>query len=185
MEAEAPRSQLVSRIVRLRLGYEGAPRQRLARRSSDTAGRRPQRQAFRAGRSEVAFYAKVASAMPWAWCRVASTAIGRTRHGNGTCCSKISPTRTKWRAWPLPPDEASAGASCRRWRACMPRCGTIRGSALSIGTRVEAETARQAMQRHAGASSASPIHLGDRLSRERRQLMSASSPPRPACRRVS
>ena len=52
----------------------------------------------------------------------------------------------------------------------MPRGGTIRGSALAIGTRFDAEAARQTMQRHAAAFERFADHLGDRLSRERRQL---------------
>ena len=65
VEAEAPRNQLVSCIVRLRLGYEGAakaaPRSLILK--IPLPGDRNDRP-FVQGASEVAFYAKVAPAMP-------------------------------------------------------------------------------------------------------------------------
>jgi len=96
VEAAAPTNQLLSRIVRLRLGYEGAPEAvpRSLILKIPLPGDRNDRP-FVQGASEVAFYAKVAPAMPAGLVPRCFTATGRTRHGNGTCCSKISPTRTR------------------------------------------------------------------------------------------
>ena len=101
-----------------------------------------------------------------AWCRAASTATGRTRHGEWhLLLEDLTDTHEIATQWPLPPDETP----CRRMVQTLarfhaawwddPRLG------VEIGTRLDAEAARQAMQRHAGAFERFADHLGDRLSR--------------------
>ena len=123
------------------------------------------------GASEVAFYAKVAPAMP---AGLVPRCFGsdwqdETRQWH-LLLEDLTDTHEIATQWPLPPDEAT----CRRMVQTLarfhaawwddPRLG------VSIGTRVDAETARQMMQRHAAAFERFADHLGDRLSRERRQL---------------
>ena len=172
VEAEAPRNQLVSCIVRLRLGYEGAakaaPRSLILK--IPLPGDRNDRP-FVQGASEVAFYAKVAPAMP---AGLVPRCFGsdwqdETREWH-LLLEDLTDTHEIATQWPLPPDEAT----CRRMVQTLarfhaawwddPRLG------VSIGTRVDAETARQMMQRHAAAFERFADHLGDRLSRELRQL---------------
>ena len=172
VEAEAPRNQLVSCIVRLRLGYEGAakaaPRSLILK--IPLPGDRNDRP-FVLGASEVAFYAKVAPAMP---AGLVPRCFGsdwqdETREWH-LVLEDLTDTHEIATQWPLPPDEAT----CRRMVQTLarfhaawwddPRLG------VSIGTRVDAETARQMMQRHAAAFERFADQLGDRLSRERRQL---------------
>ena len=187
VEAEAPRNQLVSRIVRLQLGYEGAakaaPRSLILK--MPLLGDRNDRP-FVQGASEVAIYAKVTPTMPAGLVPRCfdSDWQDETREWH-LLLEDLTDTHEIATQWPLPPDEAT----CRRMvqtLACFhaawwddPRIG------VEIGTRFDAEAARQAMQRHAGAFERFADHLGDRLSRERRQLYERFSPQRPACRRAS
>ena len=172
VEAEPPRDQVVSRIIRLRLGYDGAadaqPRSlilKVALPGDRNDG------PFVHGQREVEFYAKAAMATPMGLvprCFDSDWQDG-TRDWH-LLLEDLTDTHEIATPWPLPPDEAT----CRRMVQTLarfhaawwdePRLG------VSIGTRVDAETVRQAMQRHAAAYERFADHLGDRLSRERRQL---------------
>ena len=172
MEAEATRTQLVSRIVRLRLVYEGAakaaPRSLILK--IPLAGDRNDRP-FVQGASEVAYYAKVAPAVPAGLVPRCfdSDWQDETRQWH-LLLEDLTDTHEIATPWPLPPDEAT----CRRMVQTLARLHAALWDdprlGVSIGARVDAETARQAMQRHAGAFERFADHLGDRLSRERRQL---------------
>jgi thiamine kinase-like enzyme len=162
----------VSRIVRLRLAYEGAaeaaPRSLILKIGlpSDT-----NEGPFLRGASEVTFYSKIAPAMPAGLVpRCFDSAWQADTRQWHLLLEDLTDTHEIATPWPLPPDEAM----CRHmvqtlarihaaWRH-DPRLG------CEIGTRVDAETARQTMQRHASAYERFADHLGDRLSRERRQL---------------
>ena len=172
VDAEAPRDQLVSRIVRLRLGYEGAaaaaPPSLILKVGLPGDGNDGP---FVHGAGEVAFYAKVAPAMPTGLVPRCfdSSWQAETRQWH-LLLEDLTDTHEIATPWPLPPDEKL----CRRMVQTLarfhaawwddPRLG------VEIGTRVDAETARQTMQRHAGAFERFADHLGDRLSSERRQL---------------
>lgn len=172
VEAEAPRDQLVSRIVRLRLACEGAGEAAphsvilkvgLPGRANDGP--------FLQGAGEVAFYSRIAPAMPAGLVpRCFDSAWQADTRQWHLLLEDLTDTHEIATQWPLPPDEKL----CRQMVQTLarlhavwwddPRLGT------EIGTRVDAETARQAMQRHAGAYERFADHLGDRLSRERREL---------------
>ena len=172
VDAEAPRDQLVSRIVRLRLGYEGAaaaaPPSLILKVGLPGDGNDGP---FVHGAGEVAFYAKVAPAMPTGLVpRCFDSAWQAETRQWHLLLEDLTDTHEIATPWPLPPDEKL----CRRMVQTLarfhaawwddPRLG------VEIGTRVDAETARQTMQRHAGAFERFADHLGDRLSSERRQL---------------
>jgi Phosphotransferase enzyme family len=172
VEAEAPRDQLMSRIVRLRLNYDSAaaaaPRSlilKVALPGDRNDG------PFVHGANEVAFYTKVAPAMPAGLApRCFDSAWQAETRQWHLLLEDLTDTHEIATQWPLPPNEEI----CRRMVQTLahfhaawwddPRLG------VEIGTRVDAETARQVMQRHAAAFERFADHLGDRLSRERRQL---------------
>ena len=177
----------MSCILRLRLGYEGAaeaaPRSLILKMPCPATQHRP----FVPGDSEVAFYAKVAPAMPAGLVPRCfdSDWQDETRQWH-LLLEDLTDTHEIATPWPLPPDEAT----CRRMVQTLarfhaawwddPRLG------VSIGTRVDAETARQAMQRHAGAFERFADHLGDRLSRRAAAALRALLRRRARlCRRVS
>jgi hypothetical protein len=172
VEAEAPRDQLVSRIVRLQLTYEGtsdaAPRSMILKIGLPGKGNDGP---FVHGTNEVAFYAKVAAAMPEKLVPRCfdSSWNAETREWH-LLLEDLTDTHEIATQWPLPPGEAL----CRRMVQTLarfhaawwndPRLG------VSIGTRADAATARQAKNGHARAYKGFADHLGDRLSPERRQL---------------
>ncbi|MBI2737723.1 MAG: phosphotransferase [Rhodospirillales bacterium] len=172
VEAEAPRDQLVSRIVRLRLTCEGttetAPRSLILKTALPTdANDGP----FVHGANEVTFYVNVAAAMPEKLVpRCFDSAWRAETRKWHLLLEDLADTHEVATQWPLPPSEEICRRMVRtlaRFHAAWwdhPRLG------VDIGARVDAETARQAMQRHAGAYARFADHLGDRLSRERRQL---------------
>ncbi len=172
VEAEAPRDQLLSRIVRLRLAYEGAavkaPRSLILKIGlPGDANDGP----FVHGVNEVAFYAKVAPAMPAGLVpRCFDSAWQAETRQWHLLLEDLSDTHEMATPWPLPPDEKMCGRMVQtlaRFHAAWwddPRLG------VEVGARFDAEAARQAMQRHATSFERFADHLGDRLSRERRQL---------------
>jgi hypothetical protein len=171
VEAEAPRDQLLSRIVRLRLGYEGAagaPRSLILKIGLPGDGNDGP---FVRGVNEVAFYAKVAPAMPAGLVpRCFDSAWQAETRQWHLLLEDLTDTHEIATQWPLPPDEKLCRHMVRtlaRFHAAWwddPRLGG------EIGTRLDAEAARQAMQRHAAAFERFADHLGDRLSRDRREL---------------
>ena len=172
VDAEAPRDQLVSRIVRLRPSYDGAsaaaPRSLILK--IDLPGS-VNDGPFLRGASEVTFYSKIAPAMPAGLVPRCFDAAWQadTRQWH-LLLEDLADTHEIATQWPLPPDEMLCRQMVQtlaRFHAAWwddPRLGT------TIGTRVDEETARQAMRRHAGAYERFADHLGDRLSRERREL---------------
>lgn len=162
----------MSRIVRLHLAYDGAaetaPRSLILKVARPTdANDGP----FVHGVNEVTFYDKIAPAMP---ARLVPRCFDsswqpETREWH-LLLEDLTDTHEIATPWPLPPSEEP----CRRMVQTLarfhaawwdhPRLGG------EIGTRIDAETARQAMQRYAGAYERFADHLGDRLSHERRQL---------------
>jgi hypothetical protein len=95
VEAENPRSTILSRIVRLRLAYQGeAPG---AQRSLIFKTSLPERLTggWNAGRQEVEFYAKVAAATPPGFCLDVSRRNGTPTRTTGESCSKISESRIR------------------------------------------------------------------------------------------
>ena len=186
VEAEAPRNQLVSCIVRLRLGYEGAaeaaPRSLILK--MPLPGDRNDRP-FVQGASEVAFYAKVR--------RDACGQVPRCFDGDWQdetrewhlLLEDLTDTHEIATPWPLPPDEAT----CRRMVQTLARfhaawwddprlgVGSVRGS-------MPRRRARRcsAMPPH---SSASPTIWAIACRARGVGSTSASSRPRPPCRRAS
>jgi hypothetical protein len=172
VEAEAPRDQLLSRVVRLRLDYEGAaaaaPRSLILKIALPGPGITGP---YVQGEREVAFYGKIAPATPAGLVPRCFDAAwqAETRQWH-LLLEDLTDTHEIATPWPMPPDEKM----CRRMVQTLarfhaawwddPRLGG------EIGTRLDAETARQAMQSHAGAFERFADHLGDRLSPERRQL---------------
>jgi hypothetical protein len=172
VEAEAPRDQLVSRIMRLRLAYEGAAESapgslilKIALPGRSNEG------PFVQGANEIAFYAKVAPAMPVGMVpRCFDSAWQAETRQWHLLLEDLTDTHEIATPWPLPPDEGL----CRRMVQTLarfhaawwddPRLGT------EIGTRFDAEAARQAMHNHAGAYQRFADHLGDRLSPKQRDL---------------
>ena len=172
VEAEAPRDHLVSRTVRLRLVYEGAataaPRSLILKIALAGDGNKGP---FVQGEREVAFYGKIAPATPAGLVpRCFDSAWQAETRQWHLLLEDLTDTHDIATPWPLPPDEKM----CRRMVHTLarfhaawwddPRLG------VEIGTRVDGETARQAMRSYAGAFERFADHLGDRLSSERRQL---------------
>lgn len=172
VEAEAPRDQLLSRIVRLRLACEGAaeaaPRSLIMKVGlPGKANDGP----FVHGVNEVTFYAKIAAAMPEKLVpRCFDSAWQAETREWHLLLEDLSDTHEIATPWPLPPSEDL----CRRMAQTLARFHAAWWNdarlGVSIGTRLDAATARQMMERHAGAYERFADYLGDRLSHERRQL---------------
>ncbi len=171
VEAENPRSTVLSRIVRLRLAYEGeaegAPRTLIFKTGL------PERMTggWSGGRQEVEFYAKVAAATP-------PELLPRCFE------AEWNPHTNDWRLlledlgdshkivtiWPLPPTLSECEAILRaraRFHARWwddPRLGS------SIGQWGDAEAIDHYLRRLADKVAQFEDRLGDRLPRERRDL---------------
>jgi len=168
---ESARPTILSRVMRLRLAYDGDARGAPPTVFVKTGLPERAERGWGGAAQELAFYTQIAAAMP-----VPLTPRCFAAHGDEATKSwhlvleDLTDTHRRVSDWPLPPDLPACAriiAARARFHAAWwddPRLG------VSIGTRVDAETARQAMQRHAGAFERFADHLGDRLSRERRQL---------------
>jgi hypothetical protein len=162
----------VSRIVRLRLAYEGAaaaaPRSLILKIALPGDGNTGP---YVPGEREVTFYGKIAPATPAGLVpRCFDSAWQAETRQWHLLLEDLGDTHEIATPWPLPPDEKM----CRRMVQTLsrfhaawwddPRLG------VEIDTRVDAGTARRTMQGYAGAFERFADHLGDRLSGERRQL---------------
>jgi Phosphotransferase enzyme family len=171
VESEKPRSTILSRIVRLNLAFEGeatgAPQTLIFKTGL------PERLAsgWSGGRQEVEFYRKVAAATPPGLLPRCFEAEwdADTNHWR-LLLEDLGETHKIVTAWPLPPtfDECATILRARaRFHAHWwedPRLG------VSIGGWGDAEAVEQYLQRLKGKIADFGERLGDRLSRERRDL---------------
>jgi len=167
---ESSRPTLLSRIIRLRLTYDdalGAPGSLILKTGlPDRAG-----ELSEAGRREVEFYTQVAAVMPAGLVprcfEAAWEPDTKTWH---LLLEDLTDTHVIATAWPLPPTMEQ----CRRILHALarlhaawwddPRLG------VTVGTWLDADTANQLQQKFADRFKTFGDRLGDRLSRERRDL---------------
>jgi hypothetical protein len=171
VEAETPRSTILSRIVRLRLAYEGeaegAPPTLIFKTGL------PERLTgeWNGGRQEVEFYAKVAAATPTGLLPRCYEADwdAETNHWR-LLLEDLGETHKIVTTWPLPPTFAECETILRaraRFHAHWwedPRLGE------SIGGWGDADAVDQYLRRLKGKIAEFEERLGDRLPRERRDL---------------
>jgi hypothetical protein len=164
------RDTILSRIIRLRLSYEGADDAAPSLLILKTG--HPDRGAttWNAGRQEVAFYTQVAAAVPTPAtprCFEAHWSADNTWH---LLLEDLSETHAGPTTWPLPPALAQCEAIVRalaRFHAAWwndPRLGT------TIGAWSSAEATAAYLRRLADQVAQFADRLGDRLPRERRDL---------------
>ena len=171
VEAEQPRSTVLSRIVRLPLTYEGeaagAPQTLIFKTGLPerlTAG-------WNGGRQEVEFYRKVAAATPPGLLPRCFEAEydAETNHWR-LLLEDLGETHKIVTSWPLPPTFSECATILRaraRFHAHWwedPRLG------VSIGGWGDADDVEQYLQRLKGKIADFEERLGDRLPRERRDL---------------
>jgi hypothetical protein len=171
VEAENARWTILSRIVRLRLAYDGeavgAPRSLIFKTGL------PERLAggWNAGRQEVEFYAKVAAATP---------------PGLLPQCfeAEWDPKTNDWRllledlgashkivtTWPLPPTFSECETILRAWARFHARWWDDSRLGKSIGTWGDAEAIDQFLRRLESKVAEFEERLGDRLAPARRDL---------------
>lgn len=168
---EASYPTVLSHIFRLRLAYDGAPAEAPATLILK-AGLldRPGGPWF-GGRTEVAFYADVASAMP-----AGLVPRGFDAHWDQATgawhllLEDLADSHQIASAWPVPPSIADGERIVRtraRFQAAWwddPRLGT------TVGAWTDATAAAQGLQRMTGQYAAFADALGDRLPAERRRL---------------
>jgi hypothetical protein len=136
---------------------------------------------FVLGANEVAFYGKVAPAMPAGLVpRCFDSAWHAETRQWHLLLEDLTDTHEIATPWPLPPSESL----CRRMVRTLARVHAAWWDdarlGVEIGTRVDAEAARQAMQRHAGAFEGFATIWAIACRARGASSTSASSPPRPA-----
>jgi thiamine kinase-like enzyme len=171
VEAENPRSTILSRIVRLRLAYQGeAPG---AQRSLIFKTSLPERLTggWNAGRQEVEFYAKVAAATPPGFCLDVSRRNGTPTRTTGESCSKISESRIRsLRLGPLPPTFGECEIILRAWARFHAHWWDDSRLGKSIGGWGDAKAVDDFLQRLERKVAEFEEWLGDRLAPRRKDL---------------
>lgn len=167
---ESSRKTLLSRIIRLRLAWEGAPDAPRALIFKSAPADRPGGLAD-AGRSEVEFYTRVAAAMPQRLVPRCFDAVWQAdTKAWHLLLEDLTDTHAAATAWPLPPtlDECERiVAALARFHAAWwddPRLG------VSVGHWADADAIKQHLRRSAEKFQTFADKLGDRLSPERRAL---------------
>jgi hypothetical protein len=171
VEAENPRSTVLSRIVRLRLAYEGEAEGAPPTLIFKTGLPERLTGGWNAGRQEVEFYAKVAAATP---------------PGIVPRCfeAEWNPHTNDWRlhledlgdshkivtTWPLPPTLAECETILRAWARFHGHWWDDLRLGESIGGWGDAEAVDHYLRRVADKVAQFEERLGDRLPRERRDL---------------
>jgi hypothetical protein len=168
---ESARTTELSRIIRLRLTYE--PAARAAPSSLILKTTRPDRVdgGWNGGRHEVAFYDQVASAMPSVVApRCFEAFSDADTHDWHLLLEDLSDSHVIATAWPLPPTmeqcerilQAHARFHAAWWDD--PRLGA------SVGTWTDVDATDRDLRAFAERFARFADHMGDRLTRERRDL---------------
>lgn len=171
VEAEKPRSTILSRIVRLNLAYEGeagsAPRTLIFKTGLPerlTGG-------WNAGRQEVEFHREVASATPRGLLPRCFEAEwdAETNHWR-LLLEDLGETHKIVTAWPLPPTFSECETILRAWARFHAHWWEDSRLGKSVGRWGDAEAVDQYLLRLKGKIAEFEERLGDRLPRERRDL---------------
>ena len=167
---ESSRATLLSRIVRLRLTYDGgaagAPGSLILKTGLPGSGVGPE-----SGRREVEFYTKVATG-------IAKPAVPRCFEAAWDADTKawhlllqdLTDTHAVATKWPLPPTMAQCERIMRVLACCHAAWWDEARLGVSVGTWTDEAAARQYVQRCADQFKIFADMLGDRLSREKRDL---------------
>ena len=176
--AEAPRDMILSRIIRLRLTYDGAADGAPSSLILKTA---LPHLPLTFGRHEVAFYQTVGPAMPAGLVpRSFDAAWSEEATGWHLLLEDLTDSHRTATIWPLPPTEAE----CRAIVAALARCHAAWWDdarlGASIGTWMDEAAAQQNLERIHGNYRTFVDRLGDSLSAERRSLYERyfAKPPR-------
>jgi hypothetical protein len=167
---ESARKMLLSRIVRLRLAYDGtadaAPKALILKTS--IPGRPGS--SWNPGRQEVRFYTEVAAAMRTRLVpRCFEARWDAEQNARHLLLEDLTETHAVATTWPLPPTNAQMQAIIRaraRFHAEWwndPRLGTTVGASVPGATTGDLQRLADELERFA-------FRLGDRLTRERREL---------------
>ena len=168
--AESSRATLLSRIVRLRLTYDdgvaGGPRSLILKSGLPSSGVGPE-----SGRREVEFYTKVAPAIAQpAVPRCFEAAWDADTEAWHLLLQDLADTHAIATKWPLPPTIAQ----CERIMRALARCHAAWWDdarlGVSVGTWTDEAAAKQYVQRCADKYTVFADGLGDRLSRDKRDL---------------
>jgi len=171
VEAEQPRSTVLSRIVRLTLTYEGeaagAPQTLIFKTGLPerlTGG-------WNGGRQEVEFYRKVAAATPPGLLPRCFEAEydAETNHWR-LLLEDLGETHKIVTSWPLPPTFSECETILRAWARFHAHWWEDPRLGHSIGRWGDADDVEQYLQRLNGKIADFEERLGDRLPRERRDL---------------
>jgi hypothetical protein len=171
VSAESSRKTILSKIIRLRLTYEGAARDAPASLIFKTGIPDRAGSGWNAGRQEVKFYAQVASAM-------SSRLVPRCFDASWVedtqswhlLLEDLTDTHTTVGVWPLPPTIEQCEIILRAWARFHaewwddPRLGT------AVGSWSDSDATDRYLQRLAVQIRRFADQVGDRLPRERRAL---------------
>ena len=171
VETENSRSTVLSRIVRLRLAYEGevpgAPRSLILKTGL------PERLAggWNGGRQEVEFYAKVAAATPLGILpRCFEAQWEENTNDWRLLLEDLGDSHKIVTTWPLPPTFGECEIVLRAWARFHANWWDDPRLGVSIGSWGDAKAVDQFLQRLAGKVAEFEERLGDRLPRARRDL---------------
>jgi hypothetical protein len=168
---ESSRATLLSRIIRLRLVYDGAGSEAPSSLIFKTGLPERVNDSWIGGRQEVAFYTQVAAVM--SECLVPRCFEAVWDSGTNKwhlLLEDLTDTHVIATAWPLPPTEEQCRTilhALARFHAAWwdhPHLG------VSVGAWVDGEAMNQHLQKFADEFKTFADRLGDRLSRERRDL---------------
>jgi Ecdysteroid kinase-like family len=171
VEAENARSTILSRIVRLRLAYDGeaagAPRSLIFKTGL------PERltTGWNAGRQEVAFYTEVAAATPPGVLPQCFEAGWDPKTNNWRLLLEdLGDSHKIVTTWPLPPTFSECETILRAWARFHARWWDDPRLGKSIGTWGDAEAIDQFLRRLERKVAEFEERLGDRLAPARRDL---------------
>jgi hypothetical protein len=169
---ESSRATLLSRIIRLRLAYDGpagsaAPNSLILKTGlAERAG-----QAWNSGRQEVAFYDRVAAAMAARLVpRCFEASWNAETNAWHLLLEDLTDSHVVATAWPLPPTIEQCESIVRARARFHAAWWDDRRLGASIGTWLDDEALDQQMKRLADHFVRFADRLGDGLSRERRAL---------------
>jgi thiamine kinase-like enzyme len=173
VEVLSARPTILSRIIRLRLDYDGAPGNAPPSLILKTVHPERRGAGWNAGRREVAFYNQVAGATPRRVVPHCFEGHWKEEAGEPTwhlLLEDLTDTHAAPTAWPVPPTTAQRERILRAWAQFHaawwdnPRLGS------SVGAWTDGDGMNGHLQRFAEEFKRFTDRLGDRLSRERREL---------------
>jgi thiamine kinase-like enzyme len=173
VEVISTRPTILSHIIRLRLDYEGAPNDAPPSLILKTAHPDRRSPGWNAGRREVAFYNDVAGAMPRRVVPRCFEGHWEDKAGESTwhlLLEDLTDTHVTPTTWPVPPSTPQRERIMRAWAQFHaawwddPRLGS------SVGAWSDRDGMTSYLQRFAEELKRFSDRLGDRLSRERRDL---------------